>query len=139
MRQRPRERGEGILIETLTRQSERLIRLALGLGMTGAKAEDVLQDVSVQALKHQQLEFTDREAIAWLIRTTANRCHLEYRKLSRRQRLSREMLRDILPKLNAARPAEEDAIRGEHLDMLNDALTELSETLLVPLNIAILL
>ena len=28
---------------------------------------------------------------------------------------------------------EEDAIRGEHVDMLNETLTELSETLLVPL------
>ena len=101
--------------------------------MTATKAEDVIQDVSVQALKHQHLQFTDQEASAWLIRTTANRCKLEHRKQKRRQRYDRTMLQEILPKLNASGSAEMCAIRAEHVDMLNETLTELSETLLVPL------
>lgn len=132
-RHRPRDGGTATLIDVLTRQSKRLNRLAVGLGMTAAEAEDVVQDVSVQALKYKHLDLTDREATAWLVRTTANRCKLEHRKHKRRQRFDRALMREILPALNESRPAGTDAIQSEHVELLNETLGELREELLVPL------
>jgi DNA-directed RNA polymerase specialized sigma24 family protein len=40
------------LVEVFLRERERLARIAAGMGMDRADADDVLQDVSVQVLKN---------------------------------------------------------------------------------------
>ena len=61
-------------------ERDRLRRIAAGMGMTGADIDDVLQDVSVQVLKHAGQFGLENEMIRWLIRTTVNRCLMEHRR-----------------------------------------------------------
>ncbi len=60
------------LTEVLAREFQRLVRLASGLGLDRGSIEDVLQDVSMQAIKHDTLKMTEPKAVAWLLQTTAN-------------------------------------------------------------------
>lgn len=101
--------------------------------MNGTEAEDVVQDVAVQAINHKQLELTGHEATAWLIRTTVNRCKLEHRKHKRQQQYDRALMLEILPKLNKTRLPGMEAIQSEHVDMLHETLGGLKETQLAPL------
>src|SRR4051812_35738726 len=65
----------------------RLAKLAMGLGLPGDQAADVLQDVYLMAI-HKPPGIVDRgELRRWLFSVTANRCHLEHRHRSRWRRL----------------------------------------------------
>lgn len=65
----------------------RLAKLAIGLGLAGNEAADVLQDVYLMAI-HKPPAIVDRgELRRWLFRVTTNRCHLEHRHRSRWRRL----------------------------------------------------
>jgi DNA-directed RNA polymerase specialized sigma24 family protein len=73
-------RPETPLLSVFLRERERLRRIAAGLGMDRADADDVLQDVSVQVLKHTGPFEQEDVMIRWLIRVTVNRCLSEHRR-----------------------------------------------------------
>jgi RNA polymerase sigma-70 factor (ECF subfamily) len=76
-----------LLDEVWGENEERLLKLAIGLGLPGDQAADVLQDVYLMAI-HKPPATVDRgELRRWLFRVTANRCHLEHRHRSRWRRL----------------------------------------------------
>ncbi|UCG46297.1 MAG: sigma-70 family RNA polymerase sigma factor [Phycisphaerales bacterium] len=116
-------------------QSElgRLKRIAAGMGLRGADAEDVVQDVSIQALKHLAKCRTRQGAVRWLIKVTVNRCLSEHR----RRRTFRKHARDILRQrsLAVANPsgAEQKVAGAEELEIVRQALRQLDARLLAPL------
>jgi RNA polymerase sigma factor (sigma-70 family) len=63
-----------------------LARLAGALGVAPGRAEDVLQDVYLAALRKAPLAADRVELRRWLFRVTINRCRLEHRKGARWQR-----------------------------------------------------
>ncbi len=64
-----------------------LARLAGALGVAPGRAEDVLQDVYLAAIRKAPLAADRTELRRWLFRVTINRCRLEYRKGARWQRV----------------------------------------------------
>ena len=68
------------LLSVFLRERDRLKRIAAGMGMDRADAEDVLQDVSIQVLKCADRFEQENGMVRWLVRTTANRCLTEHRR-----------------------------------------------------------
>jgi RNA polymerase sigma factor (sigma-70 family) len=113
-------------------ERDRLRRIAAGMGMNGADIDDVLQDVSVQVLKHAGQFEQENEMIRWLIRTTVNRCLMEHRRrfsrrapgiLKRRPDLRQTACRDG--------DAANQAVVAEELEAVRLALIELDPSLLL--------
>ena len=77
-----------LLLEESWHSTEpKLAKLALGLGLKSDQAADVLQDVYITAIQKPPQLTTAIDLKSWLFQVTINRCHLEHRRLSRRQRL----------------------------------------------------
>lgn len=55
-------------------------RLVRALGITGARVDDVLQDVYVVACEKRPANVVGDDLRRWLMRVTANRCRLEHRQ-----------------------------------------------------------
>jgi RNA polymerase sigma factor (sigma-70 family) len=68
------------LVSLFLRERERLRRIAAGMGMDRTDAEDVLQDVSVQVLRHERAFEDEGSIMRWLIRVTVNQCLTEHRR-----------------------------------------------------------
>ena len=73
------------------------------------------------------------EALAWLFRTTANRCRLEYRRrrvaIKQDQEISKRLLTRDLPCTDPGRTA----IKTEQVEAVIQALDELDQDLMTPL------
>jgi RNA polymerase sigma-70 factor (ECF subfamily) len=67
----------------------RLMKLAIGLGLRGEQAADVLHDVYVMVAQKPPAIHEADELRRWLFRVTVNRCHLEHRRRGHWQRLWR--------------------------------------------------
>ncbi len=115
------------------REFQRLVRLASGMGLDRSSIEDVLQDVSMQALKHDTLEMADPKAIAWLLQTTANRCKLELRHRKRRTRLCQQVAQQMIENHDHNHDAGQAAIKAEQIRQVSQAVCELEPNLLQPL------
>jgi len=76
-----------LLDESWGENEGRLAKLAIGLGLPGDQAADVLQDVYLMALRKPPTIGNGVDLRRWLFRVTANRCHLEHRRRSRWRRL----------------------------------------------------
>ena len=120
--------------QAFLQQFARLKRVVAGMGLGPADAEDVLQDVFVEASR-RTAGFADSEAATcWLARVTLNRALLEHRRRQRRTRAVTELhqRRRATPPPPAAEP--DDAARQvEDMHAVREALTGLDESLLSPL------
>ncbi|UCG59633.1 MAG: sigma-70 family RNA polymerase sigma factor [Phycisphaerales bacterium] len=121
------------LLGVFSAELGRLKRIAAGMGLSSADCEDVLQDVSVQALK-RAAEFQSRaDCLRWLTTVTVNRCLMEHR----RQRTFRRRAPEILRRRSAAethpKPIEEWAIAAEELEIVRETLRQLDGHLLAPM------
>ena len=67
-------------------QAGALAALAVGMGMRGDAAADVLQEVYLTALRRPPQIADEVGLVRWLLRVTANRCRLEHRRQSRWRR-----------------------------------------------------
>jgi RNA polymerase sigma-70 factor (ECF subfamily) len=73
------------------RELPKLRRIAAGMGFTASDADDILQDVFLEASRRPG-EFRDEAgARSWLCRVTTNRCLLEYRRRARFVRAASEI------------------------------------------------
>ena len=120
--------------QAFLQQFERLKRVVAGMGLGRADAEDVLQDVFVEASR-STIGFADVEAAAcWLVRVTLNRALLEHRRRQRRIRATTELQQRYraTPPPSATEP-DHAAREIEDLDAVHIALGELEENLLSPL------
>lgn len=119
------------LVSVFLRERERLGRIAAGMGMARADADDVLQDVSIQVLKNADRFEQENVMTKWLITTTVNHCLTEHRKRFR-HKASRILRR---------RPDMADGLTGgdgqdrvglsEELDVVRRTLAELDPSLLL--------
>jgi len=120
------------LLGVFLRERDRLRRIAAGMGMDSADAEDVLQDVSIQVLKHADQLEQENVMVQWLVRTTVNHCLTEHRRRFRRK-ASRILRRrpDLGQVLGKDRDATAQVGLGEELEAVRRALVELDPSLLL--------
>jgi RNA polymerase sigma-70 factor (ECF subfamily) len=110
----------------------RLKRIVAGFGLSASDGEDVLQDVSIQALKHSQQCRTTRERIQWLIKVTVNRCLIEHRRRRSFRRHTREILRRRAEIETSSNSTDKKVIAAEELEIVRESLQKLDDSLLGP-------
>ncbi|HLB74768.1 MAG TPA: RNA polymerase sigma factor [Sedimentisphaerales bacterium] len=120
------------LLEIFLGQQPRLRRIAAGMGLSASDVEDVLQDVSIRALKGPVNSQSKEQSARWLIRVTLNRCLTEHRRRRSFKRHTGEILKRRSQKAAAAEPAEK-AIQAEELEIMRRNLQKLDDSLLPPL------
>jgi len=120
------------LVDIFVAERGRLRRIAAGMGLTASDTEDVLQDVSIKALKGPSELENKQQCTGWLIRVTVNRCLQEYRRRRTFKRRARQIL-EYGRQSNAASNPGEQAIEAEEIEIVRRNLQKLDETLLAPL------
>ena len=120
------------LLTLFLQERERLRRIVAGMGMGHADAEDVLQDVSVQVLRHEGAFEDESGMMRWLIRITVNRC-LTDRRRRFRQSASRILKRrpEVAERLAGGRCATNRVDLTEELEVVRRTLMELNSPLLL--------
>lgn len=120
------------LLGVFLRERDRLRRIAAGMGMDRADAEDVLQDVSLQVLKYGDRFEQETVMVRWLVRTTVNHCLTEHRRRFR-HKASRILKRrpEMGQVLGSDRDATGQAGLAEELEAVRLALIELDPSLLL--------
>jgi len=112
----------------------RLKRVVAGMGFRPADADDILQDVFLDASRRPGQYRGPEQAERWLLRVTVNRCLLEYRHRSRFRRAAAEILR----RRQARRPADSTvndatADAAEEIELIRETLRDLDGSLAAPL------
>ena len=123
---------ESPLLTVFLRQRECLRRIAAGMGMNSADAEDVLQDVSLQVLKYGNRFEQENVMMRWLVRTTVNHCLSEHRRRFRRK--ATRILRrrpDLGRVLDEGGGTVERVGLSEELEIIRQTLVELDPSLLL--------
>jgi RNA polymerase sigma-70 factor (ECF subfamily) len=111
---------------------EMLKRVVAGLGLGTADAQDVLQDVYLQA-SQQGKSLPAGQARAWLVRVTVNRAMLEHR---RRKRVHQATVRAAWDRTERETPQPDVAAeRSEDLAAVRRAMQDLDESLMVVLSL----
>jgi RNA polymerase sigma factor (sigma-70 family) len=120
------------LLDVFLRERERLRRVAAGMGMDSADAEDVLQDVSLQVLKYAGQFDQENVMMRWLVKTTVNHCLTEHRRRFR-HKASRILRRrpDLGQTLGSDFDATNQVGLGEELEAVRRTLIELDPSLLL--------
>ena len=114
-------------------QIERLQRLMVAMGLSTEEGQDVLQDVYVEAVKGPPRYLSDGEASRWLMRVTTNRCLLEYRRRKRHRRAASEVVKQWAELEKTASGPDKQAIRTEEVETMMQCLSQMDESLQVPL------
>jgi RNA polymerase sigma factor (sigma-70 family) len=140
---RPSGGGSTDLMDVFLAELGRLKRIIAGMGLSASDGEDVLQDVSIRALKQQRSVsrtavsragcLRHEDNVRWLIKVTVNRCLMEHRS----RRTFRRQAHEILKKQEQARTAlkgtDKKAIVAEELEIVRESLRELDDSLLAPM------
>jgi RNA polymerase sigma-70 factor (ECF subfamily) len=121
------------LMDVFLKELPLLKCIIAGMGFGRRDAEDIIQDVSVQVLKHQQENMPRPSAMAWLKRVTVNKCISEYRRRERFQRRVPTMLRHQQAMDSSVLGPDGEMMQKEQTDMLRQALENLDDSLLMPL------
>ena len=123
--------SESNFVDVFLAELGRLKRVVAGMGLNASDAEDVLQDVSVQALKWVGKHQTKEESIRWLIKVTVNRCLIEHR----RRKTFRRRASEILKRRSETKTdsTAEKVIAAEELEIVRESLQELDNSLLTPM------
>lgn len=129
--ERPRTAPGPEPVRILLAERPRLLRMAAGMGLVPAAAEDALQDVSVKTLEKAPSFVSEKDCVRWLVKVTINRCLSEHRRrrtyLSRATQILKRRHRQLQP------AALTDAATAEELDLVRQGLADLDEMLLAPL------
>ena len=92
-----------------------------------------MQDVDLEAIRRPPKHCGAEEVRRWLIRVTVNRCLLEFRRRKRRQRAAVEVLQRWTKMKNVPLGPDKQAIRVEEIEAMRQCLSEIDESLQVPL------
>ena len=111
----------------------RLKRIVAGLGLSAQDGEDVLQDVSIQALKQSGKYQSREDSVRWLIKVTVNRCLMEHRRRRSFRRRVCEILKRRSENKTASKRTDEKVIVAEELEIVRESLQELDNSLLGPI------
>jgi RNA polymerase sigma-70 factor (ECF subfamily) len=124
----------GSLAAALVEALPRLKRIVAGMGLGPADADDILQDVFLDASRRPGQYRGPEQAERWLVRVTVNRCLLEYRRRSRFRHAAAEILRRRQAREPAA-PALDGATAdtAEEIELIRETLRELDGSLAAPL------
>jgi len=130
--------SESSLMEVYSAELWRLKRIVAGMGLSASDGEDVLQDVSIRALKQQRgglrtALLSREDNVKWLIKVTVNRCLMEHRRRRTFRRHAREILKRKLQTKKASKPAVENVIVAEELEIVRESLQKLDDSLLAPM------
>lgn len=118
-------------MDVFLREQERLRRIAAGMGMDRADADDVLQDVSIQVLRNADRFEQESVMTKWLITTTVNRCLTEHRRRFR-HKASRILKRRPELAEGLAECGGPDRVGlSEELEVVRRTLAELDPSLLL--------
>jgi RNA polymerase sigma-70 factor (ECF subfamily) len=102
--------------------------------MAGADVDDVLQDVSVQVLRHKGRFERESGMRSWLIRTTVNRCLTEHRRRFRHSAARIVKWRpDVAEHFGGGRGVTDRVDQTEELEVVRRTLLELDASLLTPM------
>ncbi len=124
--------GESPLLTVFLRERECLKRIAAGMGMNSADADDVLQDVSLQVLKNGDRFEQENVMMRWLVRTTVNHCLSEHRRRFRRKAMRILKRRPDLGRvLDESGGTVERVGLSEELEIVRRTLVELDPSLLL--------
>ncbi len=115
------------------RHIERLRRLVVAMGLSAEEGQDILQDVYVEAVKKPPKCRGDQEASRWLMRVTANRCLLEFRRRKRHRRAASEVVKQWAELEKNSSGPDKQAIHAEEVETMMQCLREMDESLQVPL------
>jgi RNA polymerase sigma-70 factor, ECF subfamily len=119
------------LLEAFLGQFDRLKRFVMGMGLSVSDAEDVLQDVSVQVLRHAGGSRPEANPTAWLFAVTVNRVRLDHRRRGKADR----GIAEIVEKGLSGRPveAQRQAIHNEEARIIAEALEQMDDSIRVPM------
>ncbi|MBW8035811.1 MAG: sigma-70 family RNA polymerase sigma factor [Planctomycetes bacterium] len=124
---------EAGLLEVFLQEQDRLKRIIAGMGMGAWDAEDILQDVSIKALKNNDRCKERGKALGWLIKVTVNRCITEHR---RRKSFAAKALELLDRKRRGSKGVlgpDENAVCSEEKTLLHTTLLELDRKVLMTL------
>ena len=124
---------ESSLMDVFSADLECLKRIIAGMGLSASDGEDVLQDVSIKALKQTRAFESPEDDIRWLIKVIVNRCLMEHRRRRTFRRHAREILKRRLETQTASKPTVENAIIAEELEIVRESLQKLDDSLLAPI------
>ncbi len=110
-----------------------LKQIVAGMGLAASDGEDVLQDVSIKAMKQKGAFESREDGIRWLTRVTVNRCLMEHRRRRSFSRHAREILKRRQQAGTASRATDEKMIIAEELEIVRESLQELDDSLLGPM------
>lgn len=110
-----------------------LKRIIAGMGLSASDSEDVLQDVSIKAMKQTGAFESREDGIRWLIKVTVNRCLMEHRRRRSFKRHAHEILKRRQQTKTASRATDEKVIVAEELEIVRESLQELDDSLLAPM------
>ena len=128
-----KELSESGLMDVFTDEFGRLKRIVAGMGLSASDGEDVLQDVSIRALKYLKAFESRQDCFRWLIKVTVNRCLMEHRSRKRFRRQAREILKRRQEMKGTAKAPVEKVIDAEELEIVRECLRDLDESLLAPM------
>ena len=126
------------LIDVFLAELGRLKRIIAGMGLNASDGEDVLQEVSIQALKQckggSRTAFTSREdCVRWLIKVTVNKCLMEHRLRRTFRRQAFKILKRRLETKTVSKKTDEKVIVAEELEIVRESLRKLDDSLLAPM------
>jgi RNA polymerase sigma-70 factor (ECF subfamily) len=127
------ERSSKLNLDIFLAELGRLKRIVAGFGLSVQDGEDVLQDVSIQALKNSGKCRTREDVVRWLIKVTVNRCLMEHRRRRSFRRHAREILRRRAEIETNSNSADNKAIVAEELEIVRENLQKLDDSLLGPM------
>jgi RNA polymerase sigma-70 factor (ECF subfamily) len=125
--------SEANFVDIFSAEMGRLKRIIAGMGLGASDAEDVLQDVVIQALRRTGKCQTKEDSIRWLIKVTVNRCLMEHRRRRSFCRRAPEILKRRSETATNPATAEKKAVIAEEIEIMRETLQELDETLLTPM------
>jgi RNA polymerase sigma factor (sigma-70 family) len=121
---------ESSLMDVFSAEFGRLKRIIAGMGLSASDSEDVLQDVSIKALKQTRASETPEDSIRWLIKVTVNRCLMEHRRRRTFRRHAGEILKRRKKAKTASRATDEKA---EEVEIVRESLQKLDDSMLAPM------
>ncbi|MHC4169202.1 MAG: RNA polymerase sigma factor [Planctomycetota bacterium] len=121
------------LMDVFAGELGRFKRIVAGMGLTASDGEDVLQDVSIKAMKQTGAFESREDGIRWLIKVTVNRCLMEHRRRRSFSRHAREILKRRRQAKTASKATAEKVIIAEELEIVRESLQELDDSLLGPM------
>lgn len=121
------------LIDVFTAELGRLKRIVAGMGLNTSDGEDVLQDVSIRALKYLKAFESRQDCFRWLIKVTVNQCLMEHRSRKTFRRQARKILKRRQERQKTAKAAVRKAIDAEEVEIVRESMKDLNDKLLAPM------